>query len=69
MESVKVSSKYQIVIPKSIRKELNIKPSQRLFLINYRGRIELIPEIDMKSLRGALKGVDISFERDEEDRI
>ncbi len=69
METVKVSSKYQIVIPKSIRKEFNIKPSQRLFFINYMGRIELIPEVDIRSLKGALKGMDTTFERDEEDRI
>ncbi|MBM2815947.1 MAG: transcriptional regulator, AbrB family [Ignavibacteria bacterium] len=69
METVTVSSKYQIVIPLSIRKELNIKPAQKLFMINYMGRIELIPEVDIRSLRGTLKGMDTTIERDEEDRI
>jgi AbrB family looped-hinge helix DNA binding protein len=69
MESVTVSSKFQIVIPLSIRKELNIKPSQKLFMINYMGRIELIPEVDMRSLKGSLKGIDTTIERDEVDRI
>jgi AbrB family looped-hinge helix DNA binding protein len=69
METVTVSSKYQIVIPQSIRKELNIKPAQRLFMINYMGRIELIPEIDIRSLKGSLKGIDTNIEREEEDRL
>lgn len=30
MNTTKVSSKYQIVIPKELRKKLNIKPGQRL---------------------------------------
>jgi AbrB family looped-hinge helix DNA binding protein len=69
MEQVTVSQKYQIVIPKSIRKEFNIKPAQRLFVVNYMGRIELIPEVDIMSLKGTLKGIDTSIERDDEDRI
>jgi AbrB family looped-hinge helix DNA binding protein len=69
MEAVTVSSKYQIVIPQSIIKALNIKPAQRLFVINYMGRIELIPEVDIMSLQGLLKGIDTTIERDEEDRI
>jgi len=69
MDAVTVSSKYQIVIPKSVRNDLNIKPTQRLFVVNYMGRIQLIKEVDIQSLRGALKGIDTSIERDEEDRI
>jgi AbrB family looped-hinge helix DNA binding protein len=64
METVTVSSKYQIVIPLSISKELDIKPSQKLFIINYMGRIELIPEIEMQSLKEALKDIDTTIERD-----
>ena len=67
METVTVSSKYQIVIPRSIRKEFNIKPSQRLFVLNYMGRIELVPEVDIMSLKGALKGIDTTIEREEDD--
>jgi AbrB family looped-hinge helix DNA binding protein len=69
METVTVSSKYQIVIPLSIRKELNMKPSQKLFIINYMGMIDLIPEVDISSLKGTLKGIDTATERDEEERI
>lgn len=69
MEAVTISSKYWIVIPKSIRKEFNIKSFQKIFIFNYRGRIELVPEVDIKSLKGALKGIDTTIEREEEDRI
>jgi hypothetical protein len=37
-------------------------------VVEYDGRIELIPERDIKDMRGFLKGIDTSFER-EEDRV
>ena len=68
MQSVTVSPKYQIVIPKAMRKTLNIHPGQKMQVIEYAGRIELIPERDIKELRGFLKGINTEFNR-EEDRV
>lgn len=52
---VKVSSKYQIVIPKEIRKELKIKKGQKLLVSVHKGMITLAPEVDFKELKGILK--------------
>ena len=68
MQSVTVSPKYQVVIPKTIRETLNIRPGQKMQVIEYAGRIELIPERDIKELRGFLKGINTEFKR-EEDRV
>ena len=68
MLSVKVSPKYQVVIPKEIRESLHVLPGQRLQVVQYENRIELILERDIAELEGFLKGIDTSFRR-EDDRI
>ena len=68
MLSVKVSPKFQVVIPKKIRESMHLFPGQRMQIIQYENRIELIPERDISELEGFLKGIDISFDR-EEDRL
>jgi len=68
MHSVTLSPKYQVVIPKAIRKALGLRPGQKMRIMEYGGRIELVLERDMSELRGFLKGIDTGFER-EEDRL
>lgn len=68
MLSVIVSPKYQVVIPKTIREALNLRPGQKMQVVEYNGRIELIPERDIRELRGFLKGINTEFQR-EEDRV
>jgi AbrB family looped-hinge helix DNA binding protein len=68
MITVSVSPKFQIVIPKAIREALDIQPGQKIQLIRYQNRIELIPVQSLKKARGFLKGIDTSIER-EEDRV
>ena len=68
MQSVTVSPKYQIVLPKTVREALRLRPGQKMQVIEYEGRIELIPERDIKELRGFLKGINTGFDR-EEDRL
>jgi AbrB family looped-hinge helix DNA binding protein len=68
MQSVTVSPKYQVVIPKSIREALNLRPGQKMQVVEYARRIELIPERDIKELRGFLKGINTEFTR-ETDRV
>jgi len=68
MQSVTVSPKYQVVIPKSIREALKLKPGQKMQVVEYAGRIELIPDRDIKELRGFLKGINTGFNR-EGDRV
>ncbi|MCF8049964.1 MAG: AbrB/MazE/SpoVT family DNA-binding domain-containing protein [Desulfobacterales bacterium] len=68
MQTVTVSPKYQVVIPKSIRDALKLRPGQKMRVVEYEGRIELIPDRDIAELRGFLKGIDTRVER-EKDRV
>ncbi len=68
MTSVTVSPKYQIVIPKAIREALNIHPGQKIQVINYQNRIELVPVRPISEARGFLKGIDTTIVR-EPDRL
>ena len=68
MQTVTVSPKFQVVIPKAIREALRLKPGQKMQILEYEGRIELIPDRDIKELRGFLKDIDTNFQR-EDDRI
>jgi AbrB family looped-hinge helix DNA binding protein len=68
METVTVSPKYQVVIPKNVRKALGIRAGQKIQVVVYEGRIELVPVTPIKNLRGFAKGMDTSVERDD-DRV
>jgi AbrB family looped-hinge helix DNA binding protein len=68
MDTVKVSPKYQIVIPSKIRERLAIRPGQRMRMILYDKRVEMVPIRPMETARGFLKGIDTSVER-EPDRL
>jgi AbrB family looped-hinge helix DNA binding protein len=68
MATVTVSPKFQIVIPKSIRDKMEIKAGQQFQLIQYGDRIEIIPVKRIKEMKGFLKGMDTTVER-ERDRI
>ncbi len=68
MTTVTVSPKFQVVIPKAIREALNIQSGQKVQVVRYENRIELIPIRPIKSSRGFLKGIDTSIER-EADRL
>jgi AbrB family looped-hinge helix DNA binding protein len=64
METVTVSTKYQVVIPQAVRELLGVHPGQKVQVIPYRDRIELIPLKPAQALRGFLKGIDTTVERD-----
>jgi AbrB family looped-hinge helix DNA binding protein len=68
VETVTVSPKYQVVIPRSVRERLGIRPGQRVQVIPYEDRIEFIPVRPARELRGFLRDVENTFER-EEDRL
>ncbi len=68
MEAVKISPKFQVVIPREIREKLHLVPGQKLQAVAYENRIEFIPMKNMKDMRGFLQGIDTSVER-EPDRV
>ncbi len=68
METVTISPKFQVVIPKEIRDRLKLSVGQKVQAIAYENRIELIPQRPMKKMRGFLKGMDTDVPR-EDDRL
>jgi AbrB family looped-hinge helix DNA binding protein len=64
MTSVAISPKFQVVIPRAVRQQLNLKAGQRVHVrANEAGQVVIEPELDIMSLRGILKpipGVDIT---------
>lgn len=64
MSSVTVSPKFQVVIPKDVRDKMRLAPGQKMQVIGYGDRIELVPVRPVRSLRGFLKGIKTSFERE-----
>lgn len=68
METVTVSSKYQLVIPRAVRERLGIRPGQRVQVIAYGDRIEVVPVRPAQEIRGFLADLENTFER-EGDRL
>lgn len=68
MTILSISSNFQVVIPKSIRVALKLKPGQKVRMIQHKGQIVMIPVQPIESMRGFHKGVDTTIER-EADRI
>jgi len=64
VETALVSAKFQIVIPRAIRQALGIRPGHKVQIIQYGGRIEIIPVRSPQAARGFLKGIDTSVPRD-----
>ena len=68
MSSVTVSHKFQVVIPQTVRDNLRLSPGQKMQAIEYDGRVEFIPERNIKDMRGFVKGIDTTIEK-ERDRV
>jgi AbrB family looped-hinge helix DNA binding protein len=54
---VRVSPKFQVVIPKALREELRIEPGQELLMFSLDGQLRLVPRRSIKELRGLAKGL------------
>jgi len=66
MSQVTVSPKFQVVIPSEVRRALKLKPGQKVQVVSYEGRIEMIPIHPMRRVRGFLKGVKTTVPREED---
>lgn len=66
MAEVTVSPKFQVVIPKEIRESMGIVSGQKVRMIKYKNRIELIPLKSMSEMKGFLKGIDTEVYRDDD---
>ncbi|MGD0805052.1 MAG: AbrB/MazE/SpoVT family DNA-binding domain-containing protein [Candidatus Bathyarchaeia archaeon] len=68
MESVTVSSKYQVIIPERVRREAGIKPGDRMAVIVKHNIIHYVPIKPLGATKGMVPGLDTSDLRDEYDR-
>ena len=68
METVTVSPKFQVVIPQSIREAMDIKAGEKMLVLRYGDRVEFIPVRPVQEMRGFLRGMTSTIER-EEDRL
>ena len=64
-----ISSKYQVVIPKRAREHLNLKPKQKLTIIEKDKMLILIPKSSFEDLRGIAAGTKTDDYRDKKDRL
>ena len=68
MESVKVSKKYQVVIPEKLRSEAGIKPGDKMVALVKHGILLYIPVRPIQETKGMTPGLDSEGLRDEQDR-
>ncbi len=64
MASVKLSPKYQIVIPKDVRERMKLRPGQEMAIMDFNDRIlRIIPLKPTKEMRGFAKGINTTVRR------
>jgi len=68
MTVVTISARYQVVIPKDVREQLELTPGQRMQALPFKGRVELIPLEPIEAARGFVRGIDTDVPR-EGDRV
>jgi len=66
LATVKISPKFQVVIPRDVREALGLKAGQKLVVFRFENRIEMIPAEPIRELRGFARGIDTSVPRDED---
>ena len=69
MGRTKVSSKYQVVIPKDIRQSAGIRVGQEFQVIAKGGQLTLVPDRPIASMRGFVKGIKTTGFREKKDRM
>lgn len=67
MGAVTISSKYQVVIPREIREQFDLKPGQKLAFIPYNGTLRVVIVPSIEEARGMLKGMNTNDIREEVD--
>lgn len=68
METVTLSPKFQVVIPRAIRESLHLAAGEKLRVLRFGDRVEFIPVRPIQQMRGFLRGMDTTIER-EDDRL
>ena len=68
METVTLSSKYQLVLPRATRERLRLRPGMKLTVLTKGNVIYLIPDRPMRAFRGVARGVSDRALREHQDR-
>lgn len=68
MARTKVSSKYQVVIPKDVRSRAGVRPGQEFQVVTKGGVITLVPDRPISEMRGFLRGMRTNGFREKKDR-
>jgi AbrB family looped-hinge helix DNA binding protein len=68
MGIVKVTTRYQITIPKDIRRRMGLRPGMTFNVVPCGSIIELAPTEPTRKMRGFLGGADAAIDRDEESK-
>jgi AbrB family looped-hinge helix DNA binding protein len=71
METVTVSSKYQVVIPEKVRRDHGIRPGDKLAVIVKHGVVHLVPVHPFEASKGMFKQSKVNLRdlRDHSDRF
>lgn len=69
MAQAKISTKYQVVIPKEVREQVSIRAGQVVQVVAKGGVITLVPDEPLSALRGFLRGMSTEGVREKEDRL
>jgi AbrB family looped-hinge helix DNA binding protein len=68
MSMVTISSKYQVVIPRSIREQFNLKPGQKIMFIPYNNTLRVVIVPPIEEAEGIFEGIDTDPNREKGDR-
>lgn len=69
METVTVSPKFQVVIPKAIREGMGLEAGERVVVFEKDSIIHLVRVGDVRKLRGKFRKLTTKGLRDEDDRF
>ena len=69
METVTVSSKYQLVLPRGARERLGLRPGMKLTVLDKGGVIFLVPDRPLRDYRGIARGTRGRSLREKKDRL
>ena len=69
MNTVTLSTKYQLVIPREVRDRLSLEPGAKLTVIEKGGILYLVPERPIAEMRGVARGIRRKGLREKKDRL
>jgi AbrB family looped-hinge helix DNA binding protein len=69
MDSVTLSSKFQLVLPRGPRERLKLRPGMKFAVVDKGGVIFLIPDRPRRAWRGVARGATDRGLREKKDRV